>query len=200
MKKAIWAFAVAFVLVLILAQTVNASTTVEVTIANPQINPGGFQQITATTNHKGTGVIFVVEPTTAGETLTTSLRHHWDLWWFWIGLSSSERAEIASETGNSIVSYVIVSMPSGGGSKTYSFPTDFKAINGQQPSTAMAGTYRVIFAFISSDHEYCHFRVDFDCGRWFVVPESQLGTVMALAVPIVALATVVTYKKRKTNP
>jgi hypothetical protein len=177
-----------------LSSTAYAFVNVEVTVAYAKISPGTSQQITATTDTEGTGVIFVVQPTTSAEDLTP----HGDpeLWSFWNGLTSSIKAEINSEIGPLIVSYIIFTMPEGGGIKTYTFPEDFKGLNGQ-PSTAIPGTYKVILAFISSEGVCSCCKIYFDCDHWFVIPESALRTALAIIVPMVAGATIVTYKKRK---
>ena len=90
-------------------------------------------------------------------------------------LPSDVRTQITAETSGFIVSYLIVNMHSvAAGTHTHSFPTDFTGLNGQ-PSTAIPGTYKVVFAFLATDHSCFHHQISFDCGQWFVVPESAHG-------------------------
>ena len=197
MKKAVFLFvAVAFSALLILPM-VSAALTATITVANPTINQNANQSITATTNQKGTGVIFVVQPAPSGYSWINYLNAHHDLRDLWYNLPSDVRAQMTGETGGFIVSFVIVNMQhGGGGTHIYSFPTDFTGLNGQ-PSTAIPGTYKVVFAFLANDHSCFHHQISFDCGQWFVVPESTLGTAMAIMAPIAAVATITLNKKRK---
>ena len=189
-------FAITFISTLLLVSVANAALNVDITVAYPSIEPFEDQQITATTNQKGMGVIIVVQPAAAEEAWTNSLNQDQDLFDLWNSLSSDVKTDVSNDIGGKIVSYVLVSMPTGGGTETYNFPEDFTGLNGE-PSTAIAGTYKVIFAFLSFENQCFKFRVDFACGQWFVVPESPFGTAMALVAPIAVFATIKTYRKRK---
>jgi hypothetical protein len=111
-------------------------------------------------------------------------------------LPANVQDQIEAVIGDKIVSYKIVEINNpAGGSQQYSFLTDFKEGTGT-PSTAIAGEYKVLFAFVSISGCFC-IEKDFACGSWHVVPESPIGTAMAIIAPIAALATITIYKKRK---
>lgn len=65
-----------------------------------------------------------------------------------ISLPSNVKTELANKVGGKIVSFKMVSFPLGGGSTTFTFPDDFKGINGE-PSTQLMGKYTVIFTYKS---------------------------------------------------
>ena len=171
-KKTVLLFIVVAFLASLILPMVSAALTATITVANPTINQNANQSITATTNKKGTGVIFVVQPAPSGVSWLNYLNDNHDLRDLWYNLPSNVRTQITTETSGFIVSYLIVNMHNGaGGTHTYSFPTDFTGLNGQ-PSTAIPGTYKVVFAFLATDHSCFHHQISFDCGQWFVVPES----------------------------
>ena len=91
-------------------------------------------------------------------------------------------------------------MDSGGGTQNCVFPNDFQGINGE-PSTQQMGKYKSIFVYLSyestGDDRCKLFEKDFDCGFWFVIPESPIGTLVALASPRAAFTTIKIIKKKK---
>ena len=117
-------------------------------------------------------------------------------------MPSAIKTELADKLGGKIVSYEMISFPSGGGSETLVFPDDFTGINGV-PSTGVMGEYEVIFVYLSWEGSgdgrcCCIIEKEFDCasGSWFVTPEVPLGTIMVLIAPMAAL---IFYKfSRKT--
>lgn len=166
---------------------------ISVTVGNSVINPNDIQQIIATTNKNGYGVLFVVQPATGGS-LESFLNHNWLI----KGLYESLSSELKAELQGKIVSYLFFQIDdSNGGTRNFNFPTDFHGINGDA-STALGGTYKVVFAFLSGSW-FCGVDYAFDCNSWFVVPESPIGTAMAIAAPMVAVGTITLLRKRKKN-
>jgi hypothetical protein len=172
---------------------VNASLDIGATLTKPVINPFENQQIVATTNTAGYGILFVVQPAsgTADRLELTDLRA------FLLSVPEDVQNELSGKIGDKIVSFKLVTLKSGE-TQALSFPADFTGVNGQ-PSTAVGGTYKVLFVFISvsgSNHRCLPiFEKDFSCGSFLVTPESPIGTVMALAAPIVAFAGFKAYRK-----
>ena len=198
MKKPLYILATAALVLLLSSQIVNASLNIDVTVGQPVIHPIESQQITATANQGGIGILLVIQPAT-GTPWQDYLNSHPLLKALWNMLPSSIKTEIGNAIGGKIVSFMApVSIGSGGGSNVYDFPADFTGINGE-PSTAMGGTYKVIFAFISSSGCF-KIEKDFACNSWFVVPEVPFGTAMALSSPVLAFAAVSLYRKRTRKP
>jgi hypothetical protein len=198
-KKCILVFCIFTTIVLLLTSFANASMVVEISVEKPIITAEETQTLTATVNHKGTGVIFVVQPDPAGQSWLDYLNSHPYLKVLWNRIPENIRNEINEEIGTSIVSYALVDFKNyGGGSKTFSFPEDFTGLTGQ-PSTATHGEYTVLFAYLSTEHGCCcyKYKLSFDCTQWFYLPESPLGSAMAIFTPFLALATVVSYKKTR---
>ena len=194
MKKLVYVIATVAFLVLLSSSFANAYLDADVTVGSIQINKNAPQTITATTNAGGFGILFVIQPA-LGTPWMNYLNSHPALKWLWLSLPFTTRMTISNAIGGKIVSYKLVTIGNGGGSQSFSFPTDFIGINGE-PSTGLLGKYKVFFAFMShhaSNVElsccrcFCLFQVDFDCGRWFVVPEVPLGTVLSLLTALVAL-------------
>lgn len=191
-------------LILILSSVTNASLNVDVSVDYSEINQFQSQEITATANEKGTGILLVIQPA-EGTPWKNFLNYHTTLKALWDRLPSNIRTRIGSRIGGKIVSFKIIRLDSGGGSETVTFPEDFKGINGD-PSTALMGEYKVIFAFLSweqsnEDGSPCCslFELDFDCGSWFVIPEVPVGTVVTLlsmmaAIPILKLRKRIRFK------
>jgi hypothetical protein len=196
MKKLICILTVASLVILLSSSLVNASLNVDVNVAKPTILPLESQQIIATTNEGGIGILFVLQPAD-GTPWTDFLNSHPVI----KALYNLLPSDIKTALQGKIVSYKIVDTITGqaGGTETYDFLSDFTGINGA-PSTAQGGTYKVVFAFISISGCFWHIEKDFACTSWFVVPETPFGTAMAIASPMVALATVTLYRRRKRNP
>ena len=194
MKKIILATAIVSLAIMLSLSFANAALDADITIGNAQINHGASQQMTATANKGGMGILIVIQPAT-GQPWANFLNNHPLVKALWNSLPNSMKMQINNAIGGKIVSYALVNFGNGGGSKVFSFPADFKGINGV-PSTTLMGKYKVLFAFISnqvSNFErahcqcFCLFQVDFDCGSWFVVPEVPLGTVLPLVTSLLAL-------------
>lgn len=184
------------VLVLMLSSVTNAALNVGVSVEYSNIGKFQNQVITATTNEGGKGILIVIQPA-EGTPWIDFLNDHPGLKALWGRLPNSIQTAIASRIGGKIVSFNIVNVDSGGGSKTVTFPGDFTGINGD-PSTALIGKYKVVFAFISwetsnSDSRCCcFFELDFDCNSWFVIPEVPGGVIISLlsmmaAIPVLEL-------------
>ncbi len=174
----------------------NATTlNIDVTVDRPTINLNEDQLITATSNEDGRGILIVIQPA-AGTPWQDFLDDNPLLKIAYNALPANVQDQIEAVIGDKIVSYKIVEINNpAGGSQQYSFLTDFKEGTGT-PSTAIAGEYKVLFAFVSISGCFC-IEKDFACGSWHVVPESPIGTAMAIIAPIAALATITIYKKRK---
>jgi hypothetical protein len=193
MKKIVLAFAVVSFVILLSSSFANAALDADITVANPQINHGASQKITVATNQGGSGILIVIQPAT-GQPWANFLNNHPALKSLLNSLPNNIKTQINNAIGGKIVSYAFVNFGKVGGSKAFSFPTDFKGINGD-PSTNLNGKYKVLLAFISYEafdigRPHCHcclFQIDFDCGSWFVVPEVPLGTVLPLITSLLAL-------------
>jgi hypothetical protein len=198
MKKKIYSLVAAVSLLILLSSSLaHASLDIDVTVGQPLITPLSNQQITITTNEGGFGILLVLQPAT-GTPWSDFLHAHPALEALWNLLPSNVKTDIGDKIGQKIVSFKLVTMNSGGGTKDYSFPTDFDGINGD-PSTALSGQYKIIFAFIGMNSGHCMvFEKDFDCGSWFVVPEVPFGTVATLLSLLVALSGFGLYKKRRS--
>ncbi len=198
MKKSIYVLAIALLTFLLSTSLVYAALDIDVTVGQAVINPLETQQITATTNQKGVGILLVIQPA-AGTPWLDYINSHPTSWIsiVWHSLPSSIQTEISDAIGGKIVSFVVpvTITESGGGSRTYNFPSDFTGINGE-PSTAAGGTYKVIFAFVSASGPCFKFEKDFACNSWFVIPESPFGTAMALTSPLIVCAAAALYRKR----
>lgn len=206
MKKIVLAIAVVSFAILLSLSFANAALDADITVANAQINHGATQHITVTTNQAGNGILIVIQPGPSQPLVWNNyLNSHPVFKAIWNSLSNSVRTQIISEIGGKIFSYALVNIQtSGGGSHVFSFPTDFTGINGA-PSTAINGKYKVLLAFISFQapdigRPQCHcclFKVDFDCGSWFVVPEVPLGTVVPLLTALLALPAYALISRRR---
>jgi hypothetical protein len=206
LKKIVLAIAVVSFAILLSTSFANAALDADITVANANINHGGTQQITVTTNQAGMGILIVIQPGPSQSLVWTSfLNSHPVFKAIWNSLSNSVRTQIISQTNGKIFSYALVNIsPKGGGSHAFSFPTDFTGINGA-PSTAMNGKYKVLLAFISFQAQdigrpqfhCCLCQIDFDCGSWFVVPEVPLGTVVPLLTALLALPTYMLISRRR---
>jgi hypothetical protein len=183
-------------LILMMSSVTNAALDVGVSVEYSNIGQFQNQVITATTNEGGKGILFVIQPA-EGTPWIDFLNDHSELKASWGKLPNTIQTAIASRIGAKIVSFNMVSIDSGGGSKTVTFPGDFTSNNGD-PSTALKGKYKVVFAFISwetsnSDGRCCRFfELDFDCNSWFVIPEVPFGTIVSVlsmlaAIPVLAL-------------
>lgn len=206
MKKIVLAIAVVSFAILLSSSFANAALDADITVANANINQGSTQHITVTANQAGMGILIVIQPGPSQSLVWTSfLNSHLAFKAIWNSLSNSVRTQIISETGGKIFSYALINIPTkGGGSYTFSFPTDFTGINGA-PSTAMKGKYKALLAFMSFQAQdigrpQCHcclFRIDFDCGSWFVVPEVPFGTVATVLTALFALPTYRLISRRR---
>jgi hypothetical protein len=194
MKKILCVMTIVSLAVLLMASFAYASLNIEVNVAKPVINPSENQQITAITNEGGYGVLFIIQPAAGGS---------WDAFLnsnpLIKAIYNSLPSDLKTTLQGKIISYKFITFDASvGGTKNYDFPNDFSGINGV-PSTALGGSYKVVFAFISVDGCFWHIEKDFACNSWFVVPESPFGTAMTLATPMLAFAAIAIYKKQKTN-
>jgi hypothetical protein len=199
------AFAAASLLVLLSASFANAALNISVTVKYPQIAQGQSQIITATTNEGGKGILLVLQPA-EGDPWAGFLQDHPDLEDLWNSLPSDTQSQVKDAVGNKIVSYKII-VTDQAGSEDVAFPDDFKGINGE-PSTALVGTYTVIFVFVgapadgadatNANAEVSICKLDFDAvtASWFVVPEVPLGTIAAISSALVALSVFKLYKRK----
>lgn len=120
---------------------------------------------------EGKGKVFVIQPVNGSS------------------MASSESEDIKDDL-NKISSYIGVSLwktisyalvdnitSPEGGEQEFTFPDDFKGLNGE-PSTNTLGKYYVFFIF---RHQACEHvcKIDFDCSSIFVIPESPIGILIA---------------------
>jgi hypothetical protein len=187
-------------LLLMLSSVTNASLDVGVSVEYPKIDQFQSQEITVTTNERGKGILLVIQPA-EGTPWIDFLNDHPGLKALWNMLPNKMRTKIASRVGGKIVSFDIISTDLGGGSETVTFPEDLTGINGD-PSTALTGEYKVVFAFISWERSNddgsrccCLFELDFGCGSWFVIPEVPVGTIISV-LSMMAAIPVFKFRKR----
>jgi len=200
-----YALVVVSFLVLMPFSTANASLNVSVSVEYAEINQFQDQIITATTNEEGKGILLVIQPA-EGTPWIDFLNDHPALEALWNILPSNMRTEVASKIGGKIVSFDSISTDSGGGSETVAFPEDFTGINGD-PSTALVGEYKILFAFLSLEASNdnspccccCLFELDFDCNSWLVVPEVPFGTIASLLSAMVAIPGLKFYKRIRSK-
>jgi hypothetical protein len=178
---------------------------------DPQINQLQSQEITATTNEPGKGILLVLQPA-EGDPWAGFLAAHPNLEEIWNSLPSDIKTQVQEKIGDKIVSYKLIATEEG--SECVTFPEDFTGVNGE-PSTALVGIYKVIFVFLSkgestdtipdaglTDNIQCSPRVrlvelDFACASWFVVPEVPLGTIAMIVSSITALSVFKLYKRKR---
>jgi len=192
-------------LILMFSSVAYASLEVNVSVGNTDIMPLADQKITATANERGIGVLLVLQPA-EGTPWIDVLNAHPALKVLFNSLPNNIKTELVNKVGKQIVSFKIVSFPSGGGSETVTFPDDFKGINGA-PSTELMGKYKVIFAYISresSDNDVRGCRLlelEFDCahGGWFVIPEVPFGTIASLLGMFAAIPALLVVKRVKSK-
>jgi hypothetical protein len=185
--------ALPFLVLTMLCSITNASLAISVSVGHSEINRFQSQTITATTNEGGKGILIVIQPA-EGTPWKDFLNDHPRLEALWDMLPSNMQIEIAGKIGGKIVSFDMISIELGGGSETVAFPEDFTGINGE-PSTALVGKYKVIFAFLSWEKSNdngpccccCLFELDFDCNSWFVIPEVPFGTIVSLLSAVAAI-------------
>ena len=186
-------------LILMLSSVTKASLDVSVSVQYPEIGPFQDQIITATTNERGTGILLVIQPA-EGTPWIDFLNDHPAIKSLWDMLPSNIRTAVASKIGGKIVSFDIISTDLGGGSESVTFPEDFTGINGD-PSTALVGEYKVVFAFLSWETSNdgsrccCLFELDFDCNLWLVIPEVPFGTITSLLSMLAVIPGLKLYKK-----
>ena len=193
---------VAVLCIVLAVSVVDASLEVNLEVGKPQINQMEDQTITVTSNEKGNGILFAIQPA-EGTPWIDFLDDHPMLKALWNSLPNEMQTKIANVIGGKIVSYTTVSIDVGGGSQDFDFPGDFTGINGD-PSTELVGTYKVVLAFISTESERaalsnsikcCCIEVDFDCNSWFVIPEAPFGAIVTLLSVLVAVPTLRFIKK-----
>jgi hypothetical protein len=192
-------------LILMFSSVAFASLDVNVNVENTEIMPFEDQKITVTANERGQGMLLVLQPA-EGTPWLDFLDAHPALKLLYNSLPSNVKTELANKVGGKIVSFKMVSFPLGGGSKTFTFPDDFKGINGE-PSTQLMGKYTVIFTYKSwersdNDPRCCCLRtLEFDCARssWFVIPEVPLGTVASLLGMFAAIPALLVVKRVKSK-
>ena len=111
---------VSYVLVAVLCtvlavSVVDASLEVNLEVGKSQINQMEDQTITVTSNEKGKGILFAIQPA-EGTPWIDFLDDHPLLKALWNSLPSEIKTKIASVVGGKIVSYATVSIGIGGGS------------------------------------------------------------------------------------
>jgi len=199
MKKIALSLMVTALAIVMLTSLVNATPVAQIIVSQPIINPSSNQTLTATVTQRGVGIIFVIQPATSSLSWLEYLNQHPDLKAVWNSLPENIKNQVSDDLNGFIASYKIVNFnDNSGGSSMLSFPQDFTGLNGQ-PSTSMQGEYNVVFAYLSRDNCCFRFKISFDCGQWFVVPESVLGTAMAIIAPAATFGIFATYKKRFAN-
>lgn len=191
-------------LVVSIPYAVSASLNIDVSVASSELAPLMEQQITATANERGMGVLLVLQPA-EGTPWIDYLNDHPLLAALFNSLPSNVQSSIADKIGQKIVSFKIVSFGGGGGNSVCVFPSEFNGINGA-PSTALVGEYTVLFAYASWEEDgatgLCFLaEKEFDCKiRSFnVIPEVPFGTVMAVSSMGLATFGYITIKKHKKN-
>jgi hypothetical protein len=205
---------VAVSLMLLLSTTiVNASLDISVSVADPQINQGESQVITACTNEGGKGILIVLQPA-LGDPWAGFLMTHPELAALWARLPSAIQTQVMEKIGDKIVSYKLIVMEEGGCVEA-KFPDEFIGINGA-PSTALVGVYKVIFVFLANvdldgqepintydaaiecqPRRECKLvELDFACAGWFVVPEVPLGTIAPILSALAAVPVAKLYKRK----
>jgi hypothetical protein len=192
-------------LILMFSSVAFASLNVNVSVEKTEIMPFEDQKITVTANEWGTGMVMVVQPA-EGTPWLDFLNKHTELKPFYDSLPSNVKTDLANKVGGKIVSFKMVSFPRGGGSKTLTFPDDFKGINGA-PSTQLMGKYMVIFTYMSWERSSndlgrcCCSVLEFDCARggWFVIPEVPLGTIASLLGMFAAIPALLVVKRVKSK-
>jgi len=197
MKKLLLCITIVIMLALLTSSLVSADLNVHVQVAFPTLSPFQMQQITATANERGGGIIFVIQPNTGTNwkdfiDSDSSLKGAWDQF------DPSIKTQIDDAIGDNVVSYALVSWGLDGGSTNppLAFPSaDFTGINGQ-PSTGLLGTYKVLFVYGSAQLPKL-FEVDFDCTEWNVIPEVPLGTAVASISLVVAAGAYALYRRRR---
>ena len=200
--KARYLAAAISLLILIFSSVAYASLDVDVSVENNDIMPLDDQNITATANERGIGVLLVLQPA-EGTPWMDFLDAHLALKALYNNLPSNIQTEITDKIGGKIVSFKIVSFPdAGGGSETLVFPDDFNGINGD-PSTELIGEYKVIFAYISWEGERCCCILEkaFDCTLFHVhvIPEVPVGTIVSLLGMFAAIPALVVIKRVKSK-
>jgi len=203
LKKALLCLVAVTFLALLLIPFASSALTVQVSVGNPSIGPGQSQTITASAFEKGTGILFVVQPGVPTQNWKSLLDANPFLKSYWSKIPVNLQTQISTEIGNGVVSCEVVSLntPTSTGphqppvySQTVNFPKDFTGLNGV-PNTQMAGTYKVIFAFIGWDNSCYQSQINFACGQWFVLAESPLGTATGVIAPLAAVGAFGAYKK-----
>lgn len=151
-----------------------------------EILPGQEQLITVKSNKPGTAILLVLQPA-EGNPWKNFLDNHPKLKQKWQNLPDRIKEWVKEKIGGRILSYNITQIEELDLTETVTFPDDFTGIDGE-PNTLIPGKYIVILIFVSSEGICICREKDFDCDRWFVVPEIPLGTISALGMCIAALA------------
>ena len=197
---------ISILLIITFSSTVSASLDVDVSVGSSELVTLMDQTITSSANEKGIGILMVLQPA-AGTPWIDFLDSHPVLKTLFDKLPSDIQAKITNKVGEKIVSFKIVSFPTGGGSENCIFPDDFNGINGE-PSTELVGEYTIFFAYISwegDSNERCFLvEKEFDCAftHFNVIPEVPFGTVVASVSMVGALIVFVSMprlRKKREN-
>jgi len=214
------AFVALSLIALLSISSAKATLDISVEVANPVIDQGDVQLITATTNEPGIGLLIVLQPAMGGP-WTDFLTAHPELMALLAGLPPEIQTQLQGAIGDKIVSYMLIGPIPEEAPIPYPlsipaiFPLNFTGVNGE-PSTYLVGDYKVIFVFISNveslDQETLGadsvatsitelpdvslVELDFACGRWFVVPEVPLGTIAPVLASLATLPLAKLYKRK----
>jgi hypothetical protein len=167
----------------------KAYINVNVSVDPPNISPHQQVDITCWAEMNGKGVVFVVQPSVTSSEAQCIIED-----------VQCDLNEISSDPDCSlwkIISYARVDeiVDPEGGQQVLVFPDDFTGLNGQ-PSTNQPGKYYIFFVFWHLSRCF-YLKIGFDCSTFWVVPEYPLGTIIAVAVPVLALFSQRWIKTRK---
>jgi len=216
------AFVALSLIALLSISSAKATLDISVEVANPVIDQGDVQLITATTNEPGIGLLIVLQPAMGGP-WTDFLTAHPELMALLAGLPPEIQTQLQGAIGDKIVSYMLIGPIPEEAPIPYPlsipaiFPLNFTGVNGE-PSTYLVGDYKVIFVYISNVEtngqnptndvaSVTHveteinptvrlIELDFACGRWFVVPEFALGTIAPVLASLATLPRAKLYKRK----
>jgi len=192
-------------LVISLPPAVSASLTIDLDVGISELVPLMDQTITAKTNERGVGILFVLQPA-EGTPWEEFLDDHPILKVLFNKLPTNIKTKVTDAIGEKIVSVKTVNFGTGGGSETLVFPDDFLGINGDA-STELVGEYTIFFAYMSWEGDQIEGQrcslaeKEFDCkfGSFNVIPEVPLGTIMIISSMGLATLGYIQIKKPRKN-
>ena len=120
-KLTVATLALSIIFVIVVSSSfAKADLGVNLTVADPTINPYETQQITVTANEKGTGVVIVIQPAPgeSGTAWEDFFEEHSGIAFVWNQAPDDVKAKIGTAIGDKILSFAIVQFGNGGGSET----------------------------------------------------------------------------------